>query len=429
MVSSQKIYQAYISTSQISTDTRQDVKDTIFFALSGDRFNGNLFAAKALEKGARYAVVDDPQVVDGEQYLLVKDVLVSLQELAKLHRSRNLIPLLAITGSNGKTTTKNLISAVLSTSRQILSTAGNYNNHIGVPITLLGITRDTEYAVVEMGANHIGEIGQLCQLALPNVGIITNIGKAHLEGFGSYEGVIRAKSELYNFLRDTQGTVIVNADDPLLMELSEGINRFTYGRENADVKARITRYNPYLSIHWEYQGNGYELDTFLYGKYNFSNILAAISSGLYFGIPADRINQAIGQFKPDDSRSQVMRTNTNQIILDAYNANPVSMSEAILSFKEYRKENQWLILGDMFELGEAAVEEHRAIVDLLVQNRFQNVLFAGEIFHSLEMPEGFLSFPNTDELDKHLLENPLRNAHILIKGSRGMRLEKVLNLL
>ncbi len=429
MVTIQKLYQLYLNNPRISTDTRKDVKDTLFFALSGENFNGNTFAKKALEKGARAAIVDDPSVAINDRYLLVDDTLSALQQLARMHRARNLIPLLAITGSNGKTTTKNLIKAVLASSKKITATDGNYNNHIGVPITLLGILRDTEMAVVEMGANHVGEIGELCQIALPDTGIITNIGKAHLEGFGGYEGVVKAKGEMYDFLRETHGTVIVNADDPLLMELSSGIKRFTYGKSGAQVTGTITRYNPFLSVKWEYEGREYAIDTSLYGKYNFYNIMAAIATGIYYNIPIESINEAIAAFRAENNRSQLMRTETNEIIMDAYNANPTSMSEAILSFREARKENPWLILGDMFELGESAKDEHKAIIELLVNSRFEQVLLAGEIFSTLQIPESFRSFKTTEELEKYLLENPIHNAYILIKGSRGMYLEKTLSAL
>ncbi|MEJ2595607.1 MAG: UDP-N-acetylmuramoyl-tripeptide--D-alanyl-D-alanine ligase [bacterium] len=429
MVSIQKIYQLFLNHPRISTDTRKDVKDTLFFALSGENFNGNTFAKAALENGARTAIVDDPSVAIDDRYLLVDDVLSALQELARMHRARNLIPLLAITGSNGKTTTKNLIRAVLSAGKKIIATEGNFNNHIGVPITLLGIRRDTELAVVEMGANHVSEIGQLCQIALPDTGIITNIGKAHLEGFGGFEGVVKAKGEMYDFLRQTHGTVIINADDPLLMELSSGIKRFTYGKSGAQVTGTITRYNPFLSVKWQYEGHEYSMDTFLYGKYNYYNIMAAIAAGIYYNIPVDHINEAIAAFRSENNRSQLMRTDTNEIIMDAYNANPVSMSEAIQSFREARKENPWLILGDMFELGESAEEEHKAIIDLLISCRFDQVLLAGEIFSKIKIPESYKSFKTTGELEHYLLENPIRHAHILIKGSRGMYLEKTLNVL
>ena len=429
MVPTQTIYQAFINYPSISTDTRKNVKDTIFFALSGENFNGNAYAQKALEQGARFAVIDDPSYALDDRCLLVNDTVITLQEIARLHRSRNPIPLIGITGSNGKTTTKNLISAVLGSDKKVTSTKGNFNNHIGLPLTILSIDKTTEIAVVEMGANHIGEIEALCNIALPGSGIITNIGKAHLEGFGSFEGIIKAKNELFQFLKDTDGSVIVNADDELLMDLSTGIKRFTYGKLDADITARITEYSPYLAVQWEYKGKVYDLDTSLYGKYNFYNILAAISVGLNFGIPTDKINESIRLFRPEDNRSQLMRTNTNNIILDAYNANPVSMSEAILSFKEYRKDNSWLILGDMFELGDSSVKEHILIVDLLRECRFENVFLVGNVFHQLNVPDSFKTFVTTEDLIQYISENPLENANILIKGSRGMYLEKIVTYL
>ena len=349
--------------------------------------------------------------------------------MARMHRSRNLVPVIGITGSNGKTSTKNLIAAVLASTKRVKSTQGNFNNHIGVPLSVLAIDKNTELAVIEMGANHVGEIAQLSNIALPGSGLITNIGKAHLEGFGSHEGVIKAKSELYEFLRETGGTVHVNADDDLLMELSEGIKRYTYGSGDAKLKARITKYSPYIAINWEYDGKTHELDTQLYGKYNFTNILAAISVGLEFGILPENINKAIRQFRQSDNRSQLMRTNTNNIILDAYNANPVSMREAVLSFKEYRRENPWLILGDMFELGDVAAEEHQAIVDLVKECRFENVLFVGKEFNALNVPDPFRSFETTGEVLDYIRANPIQNSNILIKGSRGMYLEKTVTSL
>ena len=429
MVTIQNIYRAFTGCQAISIDTRKDVKNTIFFAISGETYDGNRFAKEALEKGACYAVIDNAEFKKNDRYFVVDDTVKALQDIARMHRERNMIPLLGITGSNGKTTTKELISAVLSSHMNITATKGNLNNHIGLPVTILNINRDTELAVVEMGANHQGEIETLCNIAFPGVGIITNIGKAHLEGFGGFDGVIKAKNELYEFLRLTGGKAIVNADDKLLMELSEGIGRVTYGKTNADVTGHLTRYRPFISVSWVFEGKVYNCETQLYGKYNFYNVMAAITTGLNFGVPPEKINTAIANYKPADNRSQLLRTDTNNIILDAYNANPVSMKEAIINFNEYGKENPWLILGDMFELGKYSEEEHNAIVRLISEKGFENVVLVGEMFSTLDIPESFRVFKSTTDLIEYLGENPITNANILIKGSRGVSLEKILSYL
>ncbi|HEY9113705.1 MAG TPA: UDP-N-acetylmuramoyl-tripeptide--D-alanyl-D-alanine ligase, partial [Bacteroidales bacterium] len=379
----EELYAHFRKYPVISTDTRKDVKDTIFFALSGGSFNGNQFAKTALKKGAALAVVEDPHFYKkGGKYFLVDNALETLQQLAVYHRSFYKNPLVAITGSNGKTTTKELIAAVLGTTYRTTATQGNYNNHIGVPITLLQLTNKTEIAVIEMGANHQGEIANLCEFAKPGFGMITNIGKAHLEGFGSYEGVIKAKNELYDYLRKSKGQVIVNADDPLLMQLSEEIDRQTYGCEKADIQGEITSFKPFLHIKWKKDKTVYEIETALYGSYNFYNIMAAISVGCFFKISPAKINQAIANYIPTNNRSQQFVTKKNKIILDAYNANPVSMAGAINSFKAFEPENPWLILGDMFELGDSSIEEHKKIIELLVEKEFENVLLVGKVFSS-----------------------------------------------
>jgi UDP-N-acetylmuramoyl-tripeptide--D-alanyl-D-alanine ligase len=294
---------------------------------------------------------------------------------------------------------------------------------------LLQLNSETEIAVIEMGASHQGEIANLCELAKPEIGIITNIGKAHLEGFGSYEGVIRAKNELYEYIRIKQGRVIVNADDPLLLKLSEGIDRQTYGHEKADIQGEITSFKPFLHIKWKKGKTVYEIETALYGNYNFPNIMTAISVGCFFNIPPEIINQAIANYIPTNNRSQQFVTPKNQIILDAYNANPVSMAGAISSFKAFEPGNPWLILGDMFELGDSAVSEHENIIEILNSNNFKNVLLVGEVFHSLKEKSKFMTFQSTNELYKYLSKHKIKKAEILIKGSRGMVLEKILPLL
>jgi UDP-N-acetylmuramoyl-tripeptide--D-alanyl-D-alanine ligase len=425
----QNLYEFFLQHPFVSTDTRSDVSNSIFFALSGESFNGNRFAEQAIQKGAKLAVIDDEKYFKGDGYFLVEDVLTALQNLARIHRANNKIPLLGITGSNGKTTTKELISAVLSSSKSIISTQGNLNNHIGVPLTVLRIKPETEIAVVEMGANHIGEIKLLCDIARPDTGIITNIGKAHLEGFGSLEGVITAKSELYQSLKSSGGKAFVNADDELLMRLTSGFNRLTYGSSNSDVTGQIISLKPFLSLSWKYRDKQFVVNTKLYGKYNFPNIMAAISVGIFFDIEPEKINKAISQYTSENNRSQQLATASNKIILDAYNANPVSMSEAIRSFSEAGFENPFLILGDMFELGKVAGEEHQKIVDQLLAAGFENVILVGKEFNKLNTPEKFTVLPTTVETAKYLQNKSVKNSNILIKGSRGMKLETLLTFL
>jgi UDP-N-acetylmuramoyl-tripeptide--D-alanyl-D-alanine ligase len=358
--------------------------------------------------------------------VLVEDTLQTLQEIALLHRSTVSATVLGITGSNGKTSTKELIASVLSTSRKISFTQGNYNNHIGVPISVLHIRPDDEIAVIEMGANHVGEIAALSEIAQPDVGIITNIGKAHLEGFGGYEGVKKAKSELYQYLRKNNGMVIRNANDPLLTSLSEGIHAFTYGTLGADITGELTASVPTLSIAWQFNNEQFSCQTTLYGKYNLWNVLAAIASGIHFGISPIDINKGVERYVSENNRSQHLKTEKNTLFLDAYNANPYSMKEAIESFSEYARKPGWLILGDMFEMGDAAREEHLGIIRILQEKAFENVILVGEEFKKLATEaEAFMFFETTDEAAKYLENNPLEQADILIKGSRGMQLERL----
>lgn len=426
----QELHQLFLASPKVSTDTRGEVEGSVFFALSGDNFNGNCFAKEALNKGAALAVIDDSSYYDKTgQYLLVDNVLDTLQKLALFHREDVQAIVVGITGSNGKTTTKELIARVLETEKIIVSTQGNLNNHIGVPITLLRITHKTQIAVVEMGANHPGEIAQLCELARPNIGIITNIGKAHLEGMGSYEGVIRTKNELFNYLRTNNGTVIVNADDPLLMQLSEGMHRITYGVDSNEIHGSIVQENPLLklsvSVHKELP---FDIETHLYGRYNFPNVMAAVAIGRYFGVKSKNVIRAIEHFIPENSRSQQLDTQHNHLFLDAYNANPVSMSEALNSFYNYGATNPWIILGDMFELGETARSEHQIIIETVKMLGFTNVIFVGKHFAQLKI-RGFEFLETTEQAFDYLKEHPVVQANILIKGSRGMKLEKLVPVL
>ena len=425
----EELYKVFLKYPKISTDTRKEIKDTIFFALSGDNFNGNAFAKSALEKGARLVVIDDEAFNCGNNCFLVKDTLAALQELALYHRNKHPVPIVGITGSNGKTTTKELISSVLGTTINIVATEGNFNNHIGVPLTLLRITNHTELAIIEMGANHIGEIADLCKIAQPNIGIITNIGKAHLEGFGNFEGVIKAKNELYQYLEKNNGFALVNADDDLLMDLSKNLERFTYGNPQADIKGHTTKTNPTLELEWAYGEKSYLLKTQLYGRYNFPNIMAAVATGIYFHINPEMINASISNFIPENNRSQKTETAENSIILDAYNANPVSMSEAIKSFKDYTSQSPWLILGDMFELGESSDEEHKHILELIEKLGFEQAILVGKDFYKLKGSAKYIFCQTTGDASQYLTDHKIINANILIKGSRGMKLEILLNLL
>lgn len=423
------LYQQFKLCGKVSTDTRIDIEGAIFFALSGENFNGNQFASDAIEKGAALAVIDQKDYKTDDRFLLVDNTLQALQDLARHHRSRLKCEFIGITGSNGKTTTKELMANVLSTEKNVSYTQGNLNNHIGVPLTILNISDDTEIAVIEMGANHIGEIDLLCDIARPQTGIITNIGKAHLEGFGSIEGVIQAKSELYNFLRNHGGMAIVNEDDPLLMELSKRLTRITYGLSSELFTTAILASNPFLNFRWTYQDQVFECKTKLYGKYNMDNIRAAIATGLHFGISPENINLAITNYQPDNNRSQLVDTASNKIILDAYNANPVSMLHAIDNFKEFQAENPWLLLGDMFELGDNSAEEHENIIHLIQEKGFKNVMLVGKEFFKLRSTNSYLNFKDLKDAENHLIKHPIKNAQILVKGSRGVQLEKLLKFL
>jgi len=422
-----QLYKDFLHSSGISTDTRDDVKNKLFFSLSGENFNGNKFAQTAIDKGALLAVVDDPAFQTGSHIILVDNVLETLQQLALFHRKQINIPVIGITGTNGKTTTKELIASVLGSTYNTVATKGNLNNHIGVPLTLLQINNKTEIAVIEMGANHPGEISTLCSLALPTHGIITNIGKAHLEGFGNFEGVKQTKKELYDFLEKNKKHAFVNADDPLLGELSKNIDRITYGTNTGNVTGKIIKHAPFISVEVTLPHKSFTINSKLYGSYNFPNIMAAIAVGNHFSVSADNIRQSIEKYIPDNNRSQQITTKHNNLILDAYNANPVSMLNAIISFEKAHFKNSMLILGDMFELGDASKEEHQKIVDLLLEKGFKNVLLAGKAFYGTTHP--FIAFETTEQAAEFIQQNPLSNKTILIKGSRGMHLETLVRYL
>ncbi len=422
-----RLYEAFLECSSVCTDTRKITKDCLFVALRGDRFDANTFAGQALESGARYAVIDNPDFDVPGRTLLVEDSLKALQVLASFHRKQLGLPIVALTGSNGKTTTKELINAVLSRRYRTGATIGNLNNHIGVPLTLLGFTRDTEIGIVEMGANHQREIAFLCETATPDFGYITNFGKAHLEGFGGVEGVIKGKSEMYDFLYNARGKAFVNLDDPIQNVKTSEIARYTFSSVNdADVTISNVTADPMVSL--EYQGM--QIRSNLIGRYNAPNIAAAIAIGRYFEVPAAEIRLAIEQYNPNNNRSQLMSHGTNRIILDAYNANPSSMAAAIENLKNLSEPNKVAILGDMFELGDESFDEHGGIVQLAKQDPGTRYIFAGPEFarHRDDAPTASF-FPSFEELAAYLGDHKFSNATILIKGSRGMALERILDFI
>jgi len=426
----EKIYDLFLAASGISTDSRKIEKDCLFFALKGDNFNGNKFAEDSLHKGASYAIIDEKQYKISERTILVDDVLNCLQDLALYHRKQLGIPILGITGTNGKTTTKELIAAVLSKKYKVAFTQGNLNNHIGLPLTLLSMNTKTEFGVVEMGANHPGEIATLCKIADPNFGIITNIGKAHLEGFGSFEGVIKTKGELYKYLEQKGGTAFYNHDNSILEELGKALpNRISYGKGSADFNGESVQSPPYIHVKAMFPKGVLYLNSRLIGDYNFENILAAACIGNHFGVDPIQIQQAIKEYTPSNNRSQLIQKGELNVIMDAYNANPTSMRASINSFSQNNSRNRYLILGDMLELGEYSAKEHRDILELIREKNFQNVYLVGKEFSGASQSFNYLAFNNAEELCHFLEENPIKNGTLLIKGSRGIKLEKVLQYL
>jgi UDP-N-acetylmuramoyl-tripeptide--D-alanyl-D-alanine ligase len=426
MMQIEDIYQHYLNASGVTTDTRQIVKDNIFFALRGENFDGNTYAMQALEKDAGLVIIDNKKYyAESPKCILVEDSLLCLQQLATHHRKQLKIPFIGLTGTNGKTTSKELIHRVLSKKYKTHATHGNFNNHIGVPLTVLGIPADAEMAVIEMGANHIGEIALLCKIADPDLGMITNIGKAHLQGFGSFQGVIEAKTELYDHILNKDGKVLVNADDPLLMDLSSKLQRITYGKSRtADFLADLISSVPILEIKW----NEKVIKTHLYGDYNFENVMTAVSFGEIFHVDHSDIADAISSYKPDNSRSQLVKSNLNTIYLDAYNANPSSMIASIRNFEMQKANNKAILLGDMLELGESSQAEHQKIAKAVI-NKFDTVILVGPEFMKTGNISGVNTFVDTDAAAEWLKDNPIANSHILVKGSRGIALENLLDYL
>ena len=425
------LYQIFLDCQLVTTDSRNCPEGSLFIALKGESFNGNAFAGKALETGCAYAIIDEPEyAVEGDQrYILVDDCLQTLQQLANYHRRQLGTRVIGITGTNGKTTTKELISAVLSQSHNILYTLGNLNNHIGVPSTLLRLKAEHDLAVIEMGANHPGEIKFLSEIVEPDCGIITNVGKAHLEGFGSFEGVIKTKGELYDFLRKKEGsTVFIHHDNAYLMNIAGGLNLIPYGTEDdLYVNGRITGNSPYLTFEWKAgkDGETYQVQTQLIGEYNFPNALTAITIGLFFGVEATKINEALAGYTPQNNRSQLKKTNDNTLIIDAYNANPTSMMAALQNFRNMEVPHKMLLLGDMRELGAESAAEHQKIADYIKECDFEEVWLVGEQFAAAE--HSFKTYPNVQEVIKELETNKPKGYTILIKGSNGIKLSSTVD--
>lgn len=419
------LYRLFQQHPVVTTDTRHCPAGSIFFALRGDHFNGNQFARQALEKGCAYAVIDDPALDDksNDRLILVPDTLVALQTLAAHHRQQMGIPVIQITGTNGKTTTKELCAAVLQQKYRTLFTEGNLNNHIGVPLTLLRLTAAHEIAIIETGANHVGEIATLAAIVRPNFGVITNVGKAHLEGFGSFEGVKRTKGELYDFLRtQPEGSIFLHIDDPHLSEMAKGLPAFTYGRlqSAADVKGEAKGKGAFLELHWEAAtGELITASTQLIGTYNIANALAAVAMGRRFGIEDAEIAKALTEYTPSNNRSELKRTATNELIIDAYNANPTSMAAALSNFKQIAHPHKLAIIGEMRELGATSKEEHERVVQQL-QTMGCPAYLVGKEFAAYA--HFFPWFENVELLKEHLYSHPLTEQLILIKGSNGTRL-------
>lgn len=424
-----ELYQKFKTCSGFSTDTRKIGENVMFFALKGDKFNANSFAQEALTKGAKYVVIDEAAFALDERCILVGDVLYTLQKLANFHRQHLNIPFVGMTGSNGKTTSKELVATVLSKKFKTYYTKGNLNNHIGVPLTLLGIDESYEIAVIEMGANHQGEIRDLCNICEPTHGFITNIGKAHLEGFGGIEGVKKGKGELFDFLEKSGGTVFVNNKSEVLVTMASA-RKFKERKDYliaSDEQVLMLQDSPLVV----FAANGNSYETHLPGSYNFENIAAALAIGSYFGVPTNLANEAVSEYNPDNNRSQIIEKGTNSILLDAYNANPSSMSASIQNFINLKTDKQKVvILGDMLELGDEAPAEHRAIGELIAKGDFSLVILFGEL-----MASALVSLPNafyfTDKFSLHnwLIDKQLNNSYILIKGSRGVSLETTLQFL
>ena len=429
------LYEIYKSHPIICTDSRTCLPGSLFFALKGDNFDANAFALGALEKGAAFAVVDKEEYALDERFILVNDTLETLQELARFHRQQLGTKIIGITGTNGKTTTKELIAAVLKQKYNTHFTQGNFNNHIGVPLTLLQLKSEHEIAVIEMGANHPSEIKMLSEIALPDFGIITNVGKAHLEGFGSFEGVKKTKAELYDFIHTENGKIFLNIGNENLLEMADnsgfadrkGVLPYCL---NSDIESKLATgkvisSSPLLEMQCITSKGGFDVKTQLIGTYNAENVLAAVSIGTFFDIPNEKIKFALESYQPQNNRSQFTQTEKNKLIIDAYNANPTSMQAAVLNFAVMEAENKTLIIGDMLELGGQSDMEHQRIVDLINENGFSDVYLVGKCFQAVK--SNFIKFADVEKLKEHIQNKQLQNRFILIKGSHGIHLEKIIS--
>ena len=437
-----QLYELFLKYPKICIDSRKAEKGALFFALKGDNFDGNKFAEKALEK-CEFAIVDDQNIVKDDKYIIVEDALSMLQNLAKYHRKRLGLPIIAITGTNGKTTTKELIAIIMSTKYTVGYTQGNFNNHIGVPLTLLSFNSEHEFGIVEMGANHIGEIAMLCKIIAPDFGIITNVGKAHIEGFGSFEGVKKAKAELYQYLYENDGVAFVNYDNELLEDMNPPHSIIYYGTKGfTHCQGRIEENGIYLKLRYigsddeinenediDWAKKGKLINTKLFGQYNFENVMAAISVADNFKIPKNLIIKAIENYSPDNNRSEILDTDANKLVIDSYNANPTSMKVALEDFNQVSFDNKIVVLGDMFELGDSSVREHGSLIGLIEKMNFEKVILVGENFFRYNDHKEFVFLKETDDLIEYLSANKLSGKSILIKGSRGMKMERIISYL
>lgn len=423
----EELYNRFTECNGLTTDSRHCPEGSMFLALKGETFNGNAFAAQSLAQGCRYAVVDEPQYASPEnpRIILVDNCLETLQKLANYHRLRLGTRMIGVTGTNGKTTTKELIAIVLGEKFKVLYTQGNFNNHIGVPLTLLRLKPEHEMAVIEMGANHPGEIKTLVHIAEPDYGIITNVGKAHLEGFGSFEGVIRTKGELYDFLREKgNATIFIQNENPYLNKIAVGLTCIRYGQTpGLDVTGKVVACSPFLHFSWTAEGVSHEVQTHLIGAYNLDNALAAVAIGRYFGVEDTQICHALSSYVPQNNRSQLVHTASNTLIVDAYNANPTSMMAALENFRQMEAAHKVAILGDMKELGEGSHEEHQKVVDFLKECGFERVMLVGPEFGSTV--SSFEHYKDVKEVEALLAAHPLLECCILVKGSNSMKLSEL----
>ena len=420
------IYQLFLKCRGVSTDSRKLESGNLYISLKGPNFNGNIFAKEALDKGASYAIVDEKEYAINDSYILVDDCLDTLQELATHHRRSSKAKILALTGSNGKTTSKELIYSVLKSKLNTIATTGNLNNHIGVPLTLLSIQAETQIAIVEMGANHLREIEMLCNMAEPDYGYITNFGKAHLEGFINLQGVIKGKSELYKYLMGKSGLIFINNKDPKQIEITNNYsNKFTFGETESNANYSVKTVNPKISMSIE----DVTINTNLFGEYNVENIASAICIGKYFGLSNLEIKKGVESYIPNNNRSQILEKGSNKIILDAYNANPTSMKLTLANFNEMDEKNKIVFVGDMYELGENSHEMHQDIVETIEKIDFDQSYLLGDLFSKTKFSSKIKAFSTLEDLNNSVKLKEISNATILIKGSRGMQLEKILDFL